>query len=257
MLQLLPETLERSVTEIVGGAAGFGRAPHDGRPWVLVNMIASVDGAIAVDGRSGGLGGPADQAMLGALRATADVVLVGAGTVRAEGYRPPRTPGVEAAAGRTARSQTPRPRLAVVTARGDLDAGLPMFADHSSGDTADDPLPLVFTTPAGANALGGSLGDRAEVVVAGDGADVAPVAVLAGLADRGAGVVLVEGGPTLNGRMVADGLVDELCVTVAPMLVGGGDGGLLAGSVPEAPTALQLVGLATEDGLLFCHYLVG
>ena len=93
------------------------------RPWVLMNMIASVDGATAVDGVSEGLGGPADRRMLGTLRGLADVILVGAKTVRAEDYRLPRLPDDRVAVLRATSGRPPRPRLAVVSASLSLDIG--------------------------------------------------------------------------------------------------------------------------------------
>jgi len=156
----------------------------------MANMISSLDGAISVRGTSGGLGNPADQKVLGILRSLADIILVGAGTVRAEGYRPPRTPHPEAAQRRVARHQAPRARLAVVTGRGDLDSQAALFADHPP----EDPLPLIFTTSHGAAALGESFVGRAEVVTLA-GPRVDPDLVMEDLRQRGAGIVLSEGGP--------------------------------------------------------------
>ena len=103
------------------------RAPAD-RPWVLVNMVASLDGAITIADRSGGLGGPADKAMFSALRGVADVVMAGAGTVRAEGYGPAR-PSDAVRAVRRARGQAEVPRIAVVTRSLDLDLATPLFTE--------------------------------------------------------------------------------------------------------------------------------
>ena len=221
------------------------------RPWVLVNMVASVDGATAVDGRSGPLGGDTDRSLLGILRGLADVVLVGAGTVRAEGYGPPRTPPTPVAERRTARNQAPRPRLAVMSGRLDLDPAAPLF----TGGDPSDPPPLVYTTSAAPAERLAALAGVAEVVVA-DGERVEPAWLLADLHAHGAGTVVCEGGPGLNGQLARAGLVDEWCVTVSPRLVGGG-AGLLAGPPVTSPLPLRLAHVLAEDGFLFCRWLAG
>ena len=127
MRRLWPDPGE--VDDVVDDGGGRCACPApDGRPWVLVNMVASLDGAITIEERSGGLGSPADKAMFSALRGVADVILVGAGTVRAEGYGPAR-PSEAIRAARLARGQQEVPRIAVVTRSLDLDASTPLFTD--------------------------------------------------------------------------------------------------------------------------------
>lgn len=219
-----------------------------GRPWVLVNMVASVDGVTAVDGRSGPLGGEADHRLLGVVRGLADVVLVGAGTVRTEGYGPPRTPVVEVGERRADRGQAVRPRLAVVSGSADLDPSAALFADRNP----DDPPPLVYTsTDVPPDRLVG-LSGVAEVVATDGALDVA--AVVADLYDRGVGIVLCEGGPGLVAQLCSAGLVDELCLSVSPLVVGGGSG-LLAGAPLPTPTSLRLAHVLAADDFLFCRYL--
>src|SRR5688572_5097726 len=106
MRQLLPVVADVDPVAAYGADA---RRHRDERPWRLANMVASADGAAHVDGRSGGLGGPADRAAFHAIRGVADVIVVAAGTVRAEGYRPPRQPEPDVATGRRARGQAERP----------------------------------------------------------------------------------------------------------------------------------------------------
>ncbi len=218
------------------------RAAHDGRPWVIVDMIASIDGATAVAGRSGGLGGPADKAVFRALRAVPDVVLVGAATARIENYGPVRLDD-EVRARRVARGQAPAPRLALVTGRMDLDHEAPMFTE------ADTP-PLVFTTEAACAEHAPRFEGRAEVVVAGvDSVDLA--GAMAALGARGVQTVLVEGGPSLNGQLVAAGLVDEWCQSMAPLLVAGESARVAHGPEGARPERLELHRLLEQDGYLF------
>ena len=220
------------------------RVPPHGRPWVLLNMVASVDGATAIEGASGPLGGPADRQVFSIIRSVADVILAGAGTVRAEGYGPPRTPQPRQQE-RRARGQAPRPRMAVLSGRLDLDPRLPLF-------TEVDERTIVLTVENADATRRAALDQVAEVVSVGaDRTD--PVAVMAALAAR-ASVVLVEGGPTLNGQLLTADLVDELCLTVAPLIAGGVSARIAAGAT-AGRLALELSDVLEEDHTLFLHYL--
>jgi len=211
-----------------------------------VNFVASADGAVAVDGLSGGLHAPGDKEVFGLLRELADVVLVGAGTVRSEGYRGARTsPARETR--RRDRGQAPVPPIAVVTARGDLDPGAALFTD-----TTVPPLVLTAADAAGAarRALAGT-GTEVVPVSAGDPTVTDPDTVVRALADRGLTRVLCEGGPALFGALLAAGRVDELCLSLAPQLVGGGAGRIVTGGGLDGPRPLHLASVvAHEDGLL-------
>jgi riboflavin biosynthesis pyrimidine reductase len=242
MRQLLPEPGD---VEPAAAHADAERSAPEGRPWVLVNMVASVDGATAVDGVSGGLGGSGDHEVFSAVRAVADVILVAAGTARAESYGPPRTPPARQAE-RIARGQAPYPRLALVTGSLDLDPGSPMFTE------APEP-PLVYTVADAPPDRRLALTTVADVMEAGDGhVDLAEV--FTDLAHRGVRVVLAEGGPGLNGQLVAAGLVDELNVTFSPHLVGGSSKRLAVGD-EAAPADLDLAHLWEHDGALFARYV--
>lgn len=231
--------------ELVALVATEARPRPDDRPWVMVNMIASIDGAVTVDGRSGGLGGPADKAMFRALRGVADVIVAGAGTVRTEGYGPP----VLAEASRRRRAdqgQSNVPALAVVTASAALDPGAALFAP-------DDGTTIVYTTNHADPERVLALDEVADVVVAGD-ASVEMARVMADLGLRRHHVVLVEGGPSLNGHLFASGLVDEVCLTVAPLLVGGDSPRITAGMTAPV-TSMRLDRVLEADGALFLRYL--
>lgn len=221
------------------------RPSPEGRPWVIVDMIASIDGATAVAGRSGGLGGAADKAVFRALRAVPDVVLVGAATARIENYGALALDD-EVRARREARGQAPVPRLALVSGTADLDPDAPMFAEAGQ-------RPIVLTTEASRAAHAERFAGRAELVAA--GTDAVDLAVgLALLHEAGADVVLVEGGPSLNGQLVEAGLVDEWCQSIAPLLVAGDSTRVAHGGASPAgvePTRLALHRLLEQDGYLF------
>jgi riboflavin biosynthesis pyrimidine reductase len=228
-------------------AYGAGIVVPSDRPHVRVNMITSLDGAISVAGRSGPLGGPADRALFMTLRALADVVVVGAGTMRAERYGPAKLDaGLRAA--RVERGLPPIPSIAVVTASAHLDWTAPFF-------TKAEARPLVITGAAGADALKG-VADVADVVVAGEQrVDVATA--LTGLAARGIGRVLVEGGPGLNADFSSAGRIDELCLTLSPRIVQGDGPRMMAGPALPEPVETQAVHILEDDGFLFLRLRIG
>ena len=226
--------------------AAEDRPTPDGRPWLLVNMIASLDGAITVEGRSGGLGRPADRALFLALRGVADVVLAGAGTVRAEGYGPARPSAAQRAA-RLARGQEERPAVAVVTRSLELDLDAPLFTEATTRT-------IVITCDAAPAERRRAAAERAEVLVAGhDDVDL-PVA-LAALHGLGASLVTCEGGPRLNGDLIAADLIDEWALTVAPLLAGDRTVRASSGPPPPSPRAFELVRLLEGDGLLLGRWV--
>ncbi|MDF5757892.1 pyrimidine reductase family protein [Spongiactinospora sp. TRM90649] len=214
------------------------------RPWLRVNMVASADGAAWTEGRSGGLSGPPDKRAFQVLRGLADVILAGAATVRAEGYGPvaPRESWRESRAGRP-----PTPPIAVVTRGLDLDLGGDFFA--GSPGTA---RPIVITCEAAPLDRRQAASAVADVVVAG-GDRVEMGRAVAALRERGHDRILCEGGPRLNAQLAADGLIDELCLTVSPLLLGGGAARVLDG--PAGRTPLRLADVLEEDGFLFTRYV--
>ncbi|WP_226365589.1 dihydrofolate reductase family protein [Pseudonocardia sp. ICBG162] len=219
--------------------------PPPVRPRVTAVMVSSADGAVTAGGAgSGGLSTPADRDLFRALRRSADCVLVGAGTARDEDYRGvrPRRPGPDG------RPPGPPPPVVVVSGSAGLDPGARLFTDTVTA-------PVVLTTaaaPADRRAALGAAG--AEVVVLDD---LSPAALLAALARRGHTSVLCEGGPTLLGALVGADVVDELRLTLVPVLVGGPEGRIATGprSLP-VPRALRLAGHeAAADGTLLLHYV--
>lgn len=230
----------------VDPAVAYADLPEvHGRPGVRVNMIASVDGAVTIDGRSGALGGPPDRVIYRLLRAFADVVLVAAGTVRIENYKPAQV-YEEHVAARRARGQADSPRIAVVTRRLDLDWDSPLFAEPAQ------PTIVITTEDAPAAALDLAR-THAHVIAAGTGAVALRDAVL-GLGALGARHVLAEGGPSLNGALADADLIDELCLTIAPKLGSGDAKRIVTGPTLAVPTELELRSLLEEDGFLLARY---
>jgi riboflavin biosynthesis pyrimidine reductase len=209
---------------------------------LAVNMISSVDGRIAVAGRSGPLGSPADRSLFHALRARADAVLVAAGTVRAERYGPLiRDAGVRAR--RELEGLAPQPLAVIVTRSLGLEATLPLLDDPASR--------VVILTPA----AGELPACRAQVEY------VRTDTLRAGLdelgASHGAHLILCEGGPGLNASLAAEALIDELFLSISPTVVGDlpGAGMLLSGGGPQEPLALELHTLLEHDSHLFTRYV--
>jgi riboflavin biosynthesis pyrimidine reductase len=218
------------------------------RPWVVLNMVVSVDGATTVEGRSGGLGGTADHIAFAALRSVADVILVGAATVRAERYGPPRPSQIHQAQ-RVARGQSPFPRLAIVSGRLDLDLDSSLFTD-----SPNRPYVITSQSPTDPVVALEAIRARADVIGRGEGhADVA--AALEALRDDGVEVVLCEGGPTLNDQLLAGGLVDELCVTIAPLLAGGTSKRMIAGPAPAQARSMRLDRVVEDEDALLLRYV--
>jgi riboflavin biosynthesis pyrimidine reductase len=226
--------------------AAEARPAHQDRPWLLVNMVSSLDGAIEVGGRSGALGGPADKAVFSALRAVADVVLAGAGTVRMERYGPARPTEPQRIA-RRARGQDETPTIAVVTRSLDLDLSSSLF-------TTEGPRPIVITCDASPADRRHTVAEHADLVVAGHD-DVDLTTALKELAGRGAAVVTCEGGPRLNGDLVAADLIDEWDLTLASLLVGADARRASHGPAPGAPHRFSLDRLLEGDGLLLGRWV--
>jgi riboflavin biosynthesis pyrimidine reductase len=200
----------------------------DDRPSVRLNMISSVDGATTLGGVSGGLGSAADKRVFATLRSLADVVLVAAGTMRAEHYGPSTTP------------------IAVVTHKASLDWESRFFTEPKA-------RPIVLT---GDDAPPGNLArarEVADVVIAGTSGVELPRA-LDELGRRGYRHVLAEGGPSLNGELVLGGLLDELCLTFSSKLVGGDGKRIIETPAFSSPHELSLRSVLEEDGFLFLRY---
>lgn len=211
------------------------------RPWVRLNFASSVDGsATAEDGLSGALGGEPDSTVFAVLRSLCDVVLVAAGTARAEGYRPIEAEEIHAEL-RGELGLAPVPPIAIVSRGLDLP------------DELVSPGQIVITSAASPPERRAELAATMEVIVAGEEAVHLPTALDA-LRRRGLRRILCEGGPSLHGALAADDLVDELCLTVAPVLAAG-DGPRISHSDHFAGRALTLGHLIECDDVLLTRWL--
>lgn len=215
--------------------------PVGDRPWVRSNFVTTLDGAAyAGDGKSGSLGGEVDTEVFALLRSFADVIIVGAGTARTEGYQPVRPDEVDTEL-RTRLGLAPVPPIAVVSRRLDIPDAL--VADGQLVITAADASPEAVER----------LGATMDVVSLGDGQIDWP-AVLVALAERGLRRVLCEGGPSLHGDLVALDLIDELCLTIAPVM-SAGDAPRIAHSSSAIDHPMELGHLFDADGVLLTRWI--
>ncbi|MER6122815.1 pyrimidine reductase family protein [Streptomyces sp. NPDC001795] len=238
---------EWTLEELAAAYAYPEPGPGGPQSWLRANMVSTLDGAAQHEGRSQPISGAADMRIFGTLRGLADAVIVGAETVRQEGYRPARTREAFAAL-REAAGQGPAPAIAVVSASLDLDFSWPLFTSAL--------VPTLVLTGAAAppDRVAAAEKAGARVVVAGNGRGVDPARAVGALADLGMTRLLTEGGPRLLGQLIAAGVLDELCLTVSPMLTAG-DAQRIAGGPPvKVPRRFALVSLLEEEGFLFSRY---
>ncbi|ANI41663.1 pyrimidine reductase family protein [Mycolicibacterium vaccae] len=227
------------VTTLVPGDAAEDHGYRPAPPGVRANMIFSADASAAFGGRAGPLSCPTDYRLLLALRAYADVVLVGAGTARAEGYGPVRLRAEHRAQRRELGLGDDPPPIAVVSRSGRLPETL-----------FDSPVRPILVT----SATGRTDEPRCDVIVSGD--DTVDIAHAIGeLKRRGMHRILCEGGPTLLDELVTADLVDELCVTLAPRLAGHQPVGRSAPAGLTEPTDMTLERLLVDPGgFLYLRY---
>ncbi len=224
--RLLPEPGATVAAEEAYADAGWAQRAPDDRPYVVLNMVLSADGHAARDGVSGGLSvDRADRTVFLALREQVDAILAGTGTIAAEGYRR-LIPQAERRAKRAAAGLAPDP-LACILSR--------------SGNLPDAPL---LTDP-----------EQPRAIYTGDDAD--PRAALAHLrTHHGIRTLLCEGGPGLNRALLAAGVVDELLLTLSPLLVGGPGAPAVAGEPLPDANRLDILSMFDHLGTLFLRYRI-
>jgi riboflavin biosynthesis pyrimidine reductase len=243
LLQLAPVDGERTAREIVDDLGLASGAGADGRPRVVAAMIASADGRAAVAGTSAGLGHPADTALLRELRAAVDAILVGPGTLRAEGYA--NVLDDDQRERRVARGLDAEPIVATIARRGNVPFEVPLFAEPGAR--------IQVYTEAEAPAFSVAAEVAVERLPPGE---ATPPAVLGHLArERGVRSVLCEGGPTLLRGLVAAGRLDDMLLTLAPLLAAGGGPCLLEGDALDPPARLRLDDVHRAGEHLFMHYV--
>ncbi|GAA3696720.1 pyrimidine reductase family protein [Zhihengliuella alba] len=218
--------------------------PRTTAPFVRFNFVSTLDGAATHRGVSGALGNEADQRIFALLRRHADVILVGAGTVRAEGYAGALV-DVAAQTWRVGRGLPAHPAVAVVSGSLGLEPDSPFVAECPV-------RPIVLTGPDAPEGRRRRLEEVADVVVLERGTTAAPI--VEELSRRGHRVIHGEGGPHLLGTFVAGDAVDSLCLTVSPLLAGGTAGRIAAGDDEPDLRRLALHHVLTEDDALFLEY---
>ena len=223
--------------------------PDEPGVWVRANFVTSIDGGATVEGVTRKLGGPGDLLVFNLLRELADVILVGAGTVRIEGYAGAHLTAAQRQH-RQDRGQSDTPQLAIVTNAGRFDRDMPVF-------TRTEVAPLIMTCSSVAQETRRHLVGLADVVdCSGNNPNVVDEAVvLATLADRGLRRVLTEGGPTLLDALSARELLDELCLTLSPYVVGGHASRISTGPGQVLTRMRRAHTLADESGYLYTRYI--
>lgn len=256
--RLHPDPAPLTPREAAAAFGTGGEGPSD-RPYVGVNMVATADGKITIGGRSGPIGNQVDRELFHELRARADAVMAGAGTVRTERYgRLVRDPGRRE--WRAELGLDPDPVAVIPSARLALPADLPILQDPEqrvviltgSEDSLDGLAAEVdYIRPADAGEATAEELERRAAMLA-----LAPL--MRELRSRyGVRTVMCEGGPLLNAALLREGLVDELWLAVAPKLAGGDAATIVTGAVLPEPVELELAWvLESGDGHLFLRYRV-
>ncbi len=254
LLRLLPRGEPASVEQFVEGLdlAERAAAGPSSRPYVLLNMVSTADGRVTLDGRSGAIGGSADKALFLGLRTAVDAVMAGAGTVRAEHYG--RL--VRAVRRREIRREhglAEEPLACIVSGRLALSAEIPLLADPGGR--------VAILTSSQASLPQDCQADIQYVRAARDGLLDLPSAMSQLREDHGIRTLLCEGGPHLNAQLLSEGLVDELFLSLSPLLAAGDTTSealrILSGPELEPPVALELVSALEHDSHLFLRYRVG
>jgi riboflavin-specific deaminase-like protein len=230
-----PECRPVTVDAMLGDLR-LGERAHDDRPYLVLNMVGSIDGRTTIAGHVGALTSPVDQQIVYKLRTQADALLVGAGTVRNERYGNMVPDGLG-----------PHPLVVIVTARVDLPRDLPLLQEPG--------VRIVIATPSDAELGFDHLAQVEYLRVPGAGGRVDGRALCALLrSEYGLRSVVCEGGPSLNEALLAAEVVDELFLSLAPLLVGGGERTLVDSAPAHGTRRAQLVSVATADDYLFLRY---
>jgi riboflavin biosynthesis pyrimidine reductase len=252
--RLLPAGAPATADEIVAdfGLDGLAASGPPNRPYVMLNMVSTADGHATLDGRSGPISGSADRALFHALRTAVDAVMAGAATVRVERYGR-IIPDASRRQSRVARGLREEPLACIVSGRLALEGEIPLLADPAAR--------VVILTPSSASLPAGAAAAEVDYIRAARDGQLDLAAALAELRSRfDVHTLLCEGGPHLNAQLLGAGLVDELFLSLSPLLAGGdpASGGealrILAGPSFSPPVALELRGVLEHDSGLFLRY---
>ncbi len=213
-----------------------------GRSWVMYNMVSSVDGATAVQGGSSALNDEDDKALFAALRAIPDVILVGAATVRAENYGPVRL-DEQRRARRVRHGLSKTPKLAIATASLSVDPSMRVFEDP-------DHRPTIITSESVELSRVEAFSGLADVVRL---SELDPRSILESLGNPG--IVLCEGGPTLNGQFIGAGFIDEMNLTMSPLVAVGESRRIAHGDELVPPAEMELKRILRGSRSLFLRYV--
>jgi riboflavin biosynthesis pyrimidine reductase len=231
------------------GNGAVSRAADSRQRWLRANMVVSADGAASLAGKSRGLSGAGDKMVFTVLRSLADLILVGAGTARAERYRPAETAGLWSQL-RPALAPLP---IAVVTASLNLDPESPLLAN-----AAGDARTIVITTTDAPPDRKSAIAKHARIIEAGRHRVDATIAI-AELVGLGYAHILCEGGPTLLGQLADAGLIDDLCLTTSPVLAAGSASRIVSSPPGDNVTAvtaeLTLAHVLADESFLISRYL--
>jgi riboflavin biosynthesis pyrimidine reductase len=241
--QLLPEPATVDIEPLLASLTDGLPIPAE-RPYTMVNFVSSADGRATVKGRSGGLGDDGDRAMFHGLREQVDAIMAGTGTLRTERYG--RMLGkAERRERRVKRGLTPEPLACIISRSGELPTDIPLFDEPEAR--------VVVFAPSHPDTSGTKA--QVEVVVL-ERDELTPTSVLHLLrAHHGVKTLLCEGGPTLFGGLLQEYVADELFLTLAPKLAGGGAGvPITSGPELPDPQALQIRWLLERNGSLYLRY---
>jgi riboflavin biosynthesis pyrimidine reductase len=243
--QLLPELASVEPRELIAGL-GAG-APGAELPHTIVNFVVSVDGRVAIDGRSGGLSDAGDRVIFHALRERADAILAGTGTLAKENYGR-LIPSADARARRVAAGRPAEPLACVITRSGAVPLSIPLFAEPEAVVVVFSPTPP---------ALDGIRAQVRHVPISAEDPSFLQNAFATLRSDFGVGLLLCEGGPRLVSSLLHEGLVDELFLTLAPKLAGGDSGPTLTVGEPlPQPDPMRLTWLLHQGESLYLRYAI-
>jgi riboflavin biosynthesis pyrimidine reductase len=240
--QLFPESGSAGINQLVASLHLVDRAPSD-RPYTIANFISTADGRAAFEGRSGRLGDEGDRGLFHGLREQVDAVIAGTNTMRIERYgRLVKDP--EHRRRRAAGGLEPDPLAVLTTRSGNVATDIPLFAEPEAR--------IVLFTPVEVDTTGCAA--RVSVVQL-DPGEVTLTTVLRRLRrDFDVRALLCEGGPTMFGALLREGLVDELFLTLAPELTGGGGPAITMGTPLPDLQPLSLTWALERHGSLFLRY---